>query len=59
VDEIIRFQVRISPELHSKMRVIAALKGISLNGAISEALAEHVRDWETKHGELPKPPAEA
>lgn len=50
--------VRLPEELHSKLRVIAALKNESLNLTMIEAAKEFVLAWEEKHGELPTPPAE-
>ena len=48
--------VRLTDELHAKLRVIAALRDDSLNGTVIEAVLQYVSDWEAKHGALPKPP---
>jgi plasmid stability protein len=48
--------VRLPDVLHSKLRVIAALKGESLNATMLAASAQYVEVWEQKNGELPKPP---
>jgi plasmid stability protein len=48
--------VRLPDELHSKLRVIAALKSESLNATMLAASAQYVEAWERKNGELPKPP---
>ena len=50
--------VRLPDDLHSKLRVIAALKNESLNTTMVSASARYVEDWEQKHGVLPVPPAE-
>ena len=50
--------VRLPEELHSKLRVIAALKHESLNLTMIEAATAYVQTWEEKHGALPTPPAE-
>lgn len=50
--------VRLPDELHAKLRVVAALKGESLNATMLAASQSYVADWELKHGELPKPPQE-
>jgi plasmid stability protein len=42
--------------LHSKLRVIAALKSESLNATMLAASTQYVEAWEHKNGELPKPP---
>lgn len=49
--------VRLPDELHSKLRVIAALKGESLNQTMIASSSQYVEQWEQKNGELPKPPA--
>lgn len=51
--------VRLPDGLHSKLRVIAALKNESLNSTMIAASTDYVQEWERKHGELPKPPEEA
>jgi plasmid stability protein len=48
--------VRLPDDIHSKLRVIAALKNESLNAAMIAASTAFVEDWEQKHGELPTPP---
>ena len=48
--------VRLSEELHVKLRVIAALKNESLNSTLIAASKAYVEDWERKYGELPMPP---
>jgi plasmid stability protein len=48
--------VRLPDDVHSKLRVIAALKNESLNSTMIAASARYVADWEQKHGELPTPP---
>ena len=45
--------VRLPDELHAKLRVVAALKGESLNATMLAASQSYVVDWELKHGELP------
>lgn len=50
--------VRLPDDLHSKLRVIAALKGESLNKTVIAASEDYVRHWEQKNGKLPKPPSE-
>jgi plasmid stability protein len=51
--------VRLPDDLHSKLRVIAALRSDSLNGTVLDAAEKYVREWEERNGELPRPPAEA
>lgn len=50
--------VRLPDDLHSKLRVIAALKSESLNKTMIAASEDYVLQWEKRHGELPKPPSE-
>ena len=50
--------VRLPDELHSKLRVLAALKKESLNTAFISIATEAVQAWEQKHGELPTLPQE-
>lgn len=49
--------VRLPEELHTKLRVIAALKNESLNLTMIDAAQTYVHQWEEKHGELPTPPS--
>ena len=51
--------LRLPDALHSKLRVIAALKRESLNATVTGAANEYVSAWEAKHGELPMPPEDA
>ena len=51
--------LRLPEALHSKLRVIAALKRESLNTTVMGAANEYVAAWEAKHGELPTPPEDA
>jgi predicted HicB family RNase H-like nuclease len=48
--------VRLPDDLHSKLRVIAALKGESLNATMIDAAIQYAGAWEKQHGALPKPP---
>ena len=48
--------VRLSDELHSKLRVIAALKSESLNATMIAAASLYIDTWEEKYGALPLPP---
>jgi predicted HicB family RNase H-like nuclease len=48
--------LRIPDDLHTKLRVIAALKNKSLNSTLLIAARKFVEDWEKAHGELPKSP---
>lgn len=57
-DKMSQLYVRLPDELHAKLRVVAALKGESLNATMLAASQSYVVDWELKHGELPKPPQE-
>ena len=50
--------VRLPDDLHSKLRVIAALKNESLNTTFIALAENFVEAWEPKHGELPTPPKE-
>jgi plasmid stability protein len=50
--------VRLPDDVHSKLRVIAALKNESLNTTMVTISTRFIDDWEQKHGELPKPPEE-
>ncbi len=50
--------VRLPDELHSKLRVIAALKNESLNAAFIAVVQNFVEEWERKYGALPEPPQE-
>jgi predicted HicB family RNase H-like nuclease len=50
--------VRLPEDIHSKLRVIAALRNESLNSTMITASSRYVEDWEQKHGGLPTPPEE-
>ncbi len=56
---MISTQLRLPDDLHVKARVLAALKNLSLNALVVEALQEKVDLYEKRYGELPKPPAGA
>jgi predicted HicB family RNase H-like nuclease len=48
--------VRYGDELHTKLRVLAAFRDVSLNALVVEAMEEKVAQWEAKYGPLPLPP---
>jgi plasmid stability protein len=48
--------VRLPDDLHSKLRVIAALKNESLNATMIAASVQYAESWEKVNGVLPKPP---
>ena len=52
----ISFSIRVPEEIHAKLRVMSAFRNVSLNTLINEALDELIIQWETKYGDLPKPP---
>lgn len=56
--DIVSFSIRIMESLHSKLRIIAAFRNVSINTIINEALAHEVVRWEQKYGPLPLPPEE-
>ena len=55
---MLQLYVRLDDDLHSKLRVIAALKNESLNATMIAASVQYVNAWEKQNGELPKPPTE-
>jgi plasmid stability protein len=48
--------IRLPDDVHSKLRIIAALRDDSLNGTVLDAAVRYVNEWESTNGELPKPP---
>lgn len=56
--DIVSFSIRIKESLHSKLRIIAAFRNVSVNTIINEALAHEVVQWVQKYGPLPSPPEE-
>lgn len=53
---MMQLPLRLEDALHSKIRVLAALKNTSMNNVAIEALQEKVDRWEQKYGALPTPP---
>ena len=56
--DIVSFSIRIKESLHSKLRIIAAFRNVSVNTIINEALGHEVAHWVQKYGPLPSPPEE-
>lgn len=53
-----RFTARIPGDLFQQIRVLAALKGQSINTTICEILEEHIVMFEERHGKIPTLPKE-
>ncbi len=53
-----QFSIRVPEQTHSKLRVMAAFRNVSINAVINEALEAAVTQWEQKYGPLPLPPEE-
>ena len=42
--------IRYEDEIHQKLKVIAAMRGISLNVLLQQLFTQEVERWEAKHG---------
>lgn len=45
-----RFTMRIPQEDYDKLRVVAAMQGISINSAVRDIVSEFLERWESEHG---------
>jgi predicted HicB family RNase H-like nuclease len=52
---LIQLTVRLSEDLHTKIKVISVYENTTINAMITEALQERADLWEQKHGRLPTP----
>ena len=53
---IVQMPLRLQHELATKVRMISAANNVPMNAYIATVLAEHVADWEARHGGLPMLP---
>ena len=54
----VSFSIRVPEDVHSKLRVMAAFRNVSVNSVINDALEVLIDQWEQKYGPLPSPPEE-
>ena len=54
--DISQLYVRLPEDLHTKLRVLAALNKASLNTTMIAASTKYIKDWEAVHGVLPTLP---
>ena len=52
----VSFSIRVPEDVHSKLRVMAAFRNVSVNSVINDALEVLIDQWEQKYGPLPLPP---
>jgi predicted transcriptional regulator len=50
--------IRYDDEIHHKLKVIAATRGISLNALLQQLLVQEVDRWEEKYGTVKLVPQE-
>ncbi len=55
---VISFSIRVPEDVHSKLRIMAAFRNVSVNTVINEALETSISQWEQRYGNLPLPPEE-
>jgi hypothetical protein len=53
MDAEIRFTARIPGEDYSKLRVVSAMRGESINLTLCDAIGAYLIKWEEDHGEIP------
>jgi hypothetical protein len=53
MDIEIRFTARIPSEDYSKLRVVAAMRGESINLTLCDAISAYLLKWEEDHGKIP------
>ena len=53
-DHLVRYTLRVNRELFRKFRYIADAAGRSANKEIEQYLKAKVKEYETKHGPIPK-----
>ena len=52
---IIFTQLRISEDTFLKSKILASVYGLSFNAFVLLAIKNEIQNYETEHGELPKP----
>jgi hypothetical protein len=53
MDAETRFTARIPSEDYSKLRIVAAMRGESINLTLCDAISAYLLKWEEDHGEIP------
>lgn len=48
-----RFTARIPEEDYAKLRVVAAMRGESINLTLCDAITAYLLQWEETHGKIP------
>jgi hypothetical protein len=48
-------QLRVKEDLYLKAKILAAICDESFNGFVVKLLEESIKDYESEHGEMPKP----
>ena len=49
----VRFTARIPSDDYAKLRVVAAMRGGSINLTLCDAIVAYLQQWEEEHGEVP------
>ena len=47
-----RFTARIPSDDYAKFRIVAAMRGESINLTLCDAITAYLQEWEDKHGEI-------
>ena len=53
MDAEVRFTARIPSDDYAKLRVVAAMRGESINLTLCDAIVAYLQQWEEDHGEVP------
>lgn len=51
-----KFAARIPQEDYNRLRVLAAMKGQSINAALCDVISDYLDRWESEHGQIPTLP---
>ena len=54
--EVKNIGLRVSPEIHRKLRYIANYEGRTINGQALYLMLTCIRDFEKQHGPIPEDP---
>ena len=52
MDTETRFTARIPSDVYAKLRVVAAMRGESINLTLCDAIDSYLQKWEEAHGEV-------
>lgn len=51
-----RFVARIPVDDYNRLRVVAAIKGLSINAMLCDVISDFLEHWEVENGKIPTSP---